>query len=133
MSCIGLIKAINHFDVTQQIRFFTYDVPIIVGETRRYLGDSSTFRVSRSMRGIGYKALQAREQLSTRYQREPTAEQIDMFLDIPREDVVLTMEAVADPVSLYDSVYVNGSDPTQVKDQVSDGRTGDEGWIYRIV
>ena len=133
VGCVGLIKAIDNFDVSQQVRFSTYGVPMIVGEIRRYLRDSSAVRVSRSMRDTAYKVLQAREKLIARDQREPTVEQIARFLDLSREDVVLAMDAVVDPVSLYDPVYADGSESVTVMDQISDGQGGDEGWVDRIV
>ncbi len=133
VGCIGLIKAIDNFDVSQSVRFSTYGVPMIVGEIRRYLRDNSSIRVSRSMRDIAYKVLQAREKLVAREQREPTMDEIARFLDIPRESVVLAMDAVADPVSLFDPVYADGSDSACVMDQVSDSGNSDETWIDRIV
>ena len=133
VGCVGLIKAIDNFDVSQSVRFSTYGVPMIVGEIRRYLRDNSSIRVSRSMRDTAYKVLQAREKLVARDQREPSVDQIARFLDIPREDVVLAMDAVVDPVSLYEPVYSDGSDSACVMDQVSDNGDSDEDWIDRIV
>ena len=133
VGCIGLMKAIDNFDVNQCVRFSTYGVPMIVGEIRRYLRDNSSVRVSRSMRDTAYKVLQAREQLVAREQREPTVEQIARFLDIPREDVVLAMDAVVDPISLYEPIYSEGGDSMCVMDQVSDGGCSDENWIDQIV
>ena len=101
VGCIGLIKAIDNFDIRQPVRFSTYGVPMIVGEIRRYLRDNSTLRVSRSMRDTAYKVLQARERLLRQQQREPTVEQIAAHLGIPREEVVMAMDAIVDPVSLY--------------------------------
>ena len=133
VGCIGLMKAIDNFDVNQCVRFSTYGVPMIVGEIRRYLRDNSSVRVSRSMRDTAYKVLQAREKLVAREQREPTVEQIARFLDIPREDVVLAMDAVVDPISLYEPIYSEGGDSMCVMDQVSDGGCSDENWIDQIV
>jgi len=133
VGCIGLMKAIDNFDVNQCVRFSTYGVPMIVGEIRRYLRDNSSVRVSRSMRDTAYKVLQAREKLVAREQREPTVEQIARFLGIPREDVVLAMDAVVDPISLYEPIYSEGGDSMCVMDQVSDGGCSDENWIDQIV
>ena len=133
VGCIGLIKAIDNFDVEQGVRFSTYGVPMIVGEIRRYLRDNSAIRVSRSMRDTAYRVLQAREKLMRDSQREPTVEQIAKELDIPREEVVFAMDAIMDPVSLYEPVYSdNGGDTLCVMDQVSDRLSSDESWIEQI-
>ena len=130
--CVGLIKAIDNFDVSQNVRFSTYGVPMIIGEIRRYLRDNSAIRVSRSMRDTAYRVLQAREKLQRENQREPTVEQIAKELDIPREEVVFAMDAVVDPVSLFDPVYSDGGDTVCVMDQVRDTRNTDESWLDRI-
>ena len=132
VGCIGLIKAIDNFDVEQGVRFSTYGVPMIVGEIRRYLRDNSAIRVSRSMRDTAYRVLQAREKLMRQSQHEPTVEQIAKELDIPREEVVFAMEAIVDPVSLYEPVYSDGGDALCVMDQVSDRLNTDESWIEQI-
>ena len=132
VGCIGLIKAIDNFDVEQGVRFSTYGVPMIVGEIRRYLRDNSAIRVSRSMRDTAYRVLQAREKLMRESQREPTVEQIAKELDIPREEVVFAMDAIVDPVSLYEPVYSDGGDALCVMDQVSDRTNTDESWIEQI-
>ena len=132
MGCIGLIKAIDNFDITQPVRFSTYGVPMIVGEIRRYLRDNSAIRVSRSMRDTAYRVLQAREKWMAENQREPTVEQIAKVLDIPREEVVFAMDAIVDPVSLYEPIYDSGGDAICVMDQVSDRRNTDEKWIEHI-
>lgn len=132
VGCIGLIKAIDNFDVEQGVRFSTYGVPMIVGEIRRYLRDNSAIRVSRSMRDTAYRVLQAREKLMRDSQREPTVEQIAKELDIPREEVVFAMDAIVDPVSLYEPVYSDGGDALCVMDQVSDRLSSDESWIEQI-
>ena len=133
VGCIGLLKAIANFDTTKDVRFSTYGVPMIVGEIRRYLRDNSAVRVSRSMRDTAYKVLQAREKLLAENQREPTVEQIARYLDIPREDVVFAMDAIVDPVSLYEPVYADGGgDAVCVMDQVRDERNSDESWLDRI-
>ena len=132
VGCIGLIKAIDNFDITQPVRFSTYGVPMIVGEIRRYLRDNSAIRVSRSMRDTAYRVLQAREKLMAENQREPTVEQIAQILGIPREEVVFSMDAIVDPVSLYEPIYDSGGDAICVMDQVSDRRNTDEKWIEHI-
>ena len=132
VGCVGLIKAIDNFDVNQPVKFSTYGVPMIVGEIRRYLRDNSAIRVSRSMRDTAYRVLQAREQLMSENQKEPTVEQIAKVLDIPREEVVFAMDAIVDPVSLYEPIYDSGGDAICVMDQVSDRRNTDEKWIEHI-
>lgn len=132
VGCIGLIKAIENFDLSLDVRFSTYGVPMIVGEVRRYLRDNSAIRVSRSTRDTAYRVLQAREQLLRENQREPTVEEIARALDIPREEVVFAMDAMADPVSLYDPVYSDGGDTVCVMDQVGDEKNTAEGWLEQI-
>ena len=132
VGCVGLIKAIDNFDISQPVRFSTYGVPMIVGEIRRYLRDNSAIRVSRSMRDTAYKVLQVRDRLLAESQREPTVEQIARELGIPREDVVFAMDAIVDPVSLYEPVYSDGGDTTCVMDQIGDTRNTDENWTDRI-
>ena len=132
VGCIGLMKAIDNFDINQPVRFSTYGVPMIVGEIRRYLRDNSAIRVSRSMRDTAYKVLQAREKLMENSQREPTVEQIAQYLDIPREDVVFAMDAIVDPVSLYEPIYSDGGDAICVMDQVKDTDNTDENWIEQL-
>ena len=132
VGCIGLMKAIDNFDVTQNVRFSTYGVPMIIGEIRRYLRDDSAIRVSRSMRDTAYRVLQAREQLSAQNQKEPTVEQIADRIGIPREDVVMAMEAIVDPVSLYDPIYADGADAMCVMDQIKDSANTDELWIEHL-
>ncbi len=132
VGCVGLIKAIDNFDVSQNVRFSTYGVPMIIGEIRRYLRDNSAVRVSRSTRDTAYRVLQAREKLLREQQREPTVEQIAQELGIPREEVVFAMDAVSDPVSLFDPVYSDSGDTVTVMDQVRDTRNTDEDWLDRI-
>lgn len=132
VGCVGLIKAIDNFDISQNVRFSTYGVPMIIGEIRRYLRDNSAIRVSRSMRDTAYRVLQAREKLQRENQREPTVEQIAKELGIPREEVVFAMDAVVDPVSLFDPVYSDGGDTVCVMDQVRDTRNTDENWLDQI-
>ena len=132
VGCIGLIKAIDNFNVDLDVRFSTYGVPMIIGEIRRYLRDNSAMRVSRSMRDTAYKVLQTKEKFLSEHQREPTVEQIARELGIPREDVVFAMDAIVDPVSLYEPVYSDGGDTTCVMDQIGDTRNTDENWTDRI-
>lgn len=132
VGCVGLIKAIDNFDISQPVKFSTYGVPMIVGEIRRYLRDNSAIRVSRSMRDTAYRVLQVRDRFLSENQREPTVEQIAKELDIPREEVVFAMDAIVDPVSLYEPVYSDGGDAVCVMDQVSDNRNTDENWTDLI-
>nr|WP_325196445.1 RNA polymerase sporulation sigma factor SigG [uncultured Oscillibacter sp.] len=132
VGCVGLIKAIDNFDINQPVKFSTYGVPMIIGEIRRYLRDNSAIRVSRSMRDTAYRVLQVRDRLIAENQREPTVEQIAKELDIPREEVVFAMDAIVDPVSLYEPVYSDGGDAICVMDQVRDSKNTDENWTDRI-
>ncbi len=132
IGCIGLIKAIDNFDISQQVKFSTYGVPMIIGEVRRYLRDNSSLRVSRSMRDTAYRVLQAREALINRNQREPSVEQIAQELGIKREEVVFAMEAVTEPLSLYEPVFSGSGDTIYVMDQVSDTKNTDERWTEKI-
>ena len=132
VGCVGLLKAIDNFDISQNVRFSTYGVPMIIGEIRRYLRDNSSIRVSRSMRDTAYRVLQAREKLQREQQREPTVEQIARELGIPREEVVFAMDAVCDPVSLFEPIYSDSGDAVCVMDQVRDSRNTDEDWLEQI-
>ena len=132
VGCIGLIKAIDHFNTDLDVRFSTYGVPMIVGEIRRYLRDNSAVRVSRSMRDTAYKVLQAKERYLSQHQKEPTIEELARLVDIRREEVVLALDAIVDPVSLYDPVYSDGGDPICVMDQVKDNKNTDEQWLEHI-
>ena len=132
VGCVGLIKAIDNFDINQPVRFSTYGVPMIIGEIRRYLRDNSAIRVSRSMRDTAYRILQVRERLIAETQRDPTIEQIAKELNIPRQEVVFAMDAIVDPVSLYEPVYSDGGDAICVMDQVRDTHNTDEHWTDRI-
>ena len=132
VGCVGLLKAIDNFDISQNVRFSTYGVPMIIGEIRRYLRDNSSIRVSRSMRDTAYRVLQARERLQREQQREPTVEQIAHELGIRREEVVFAMDAVCDPVSLFEPIYSDGGDTMCVMDQVRDTKNTDEDWLEQI-
>lgn len=131
VGCIGLIKSIDNFDLSQNVRFSTYAVPMIIGEIRRYLRDNNAIRISRSTRDTAYRAMQAKEQLLSELHREPTVEEIAKRLDIPREDVVLALEAIVDPVSLYEPVYNDGGDTIFILDQVGDCND-DRNWLNEI-
>ena len=132
VGCVGLLKAIDNFDISQNVRFSTYGVPMIIGEIRRYLRDNSAIRVSRSMRDTAYRVLQAREKLQREQQREPTVEQIAHELGIRREEVVFAMDAVCDPVPLFEPIYSDGGDAMCVMDQVRDNKNTDEDWLEQI-
>lgn len=132
VGCIGLIKAIDNFDVTQNVKFSTYAVPMIIGEIRRYLRDNNSIRVSRSLRDIAYKALQAKEKLTSRNAKEPSIEEIAKELGVPKEEVVFALDAIQDPVSLFEPVYHDGGDAIYVMDQVSDKKNHDENWLEEI-
>ncbi len=131
VGCIGLIKSIDNFDLSQNVRFSTYAVPMIIGEIRRYLRDNNAIRISRSMRDVAYRAMQAKEALLAELSREPTIEEIAQRLDLPREEVVLALEAIVDPISLYEPVYNDGGDTIFVMDQVGDSND-DRNWLDEI-
>jgi RNA polymerase sporulation-specific sigma factor len=132
VGCIGLMKAIDNFDLGQNVKFSTYAVPMIIGEIRRYLRDNNPIRVSRSLRDIAYKALQVRDTLTNRHSREPTIHEISEVLNVPKEDVVFALDAIQDPVSLFEPVYQDGGDPIFVMDQLSDDKTKDMQWVEEI-
>ena len=130
---IGLVKAVDRFDREQfEVRFSTYGVPLILGEVRRFLRDSSSLRVSRSMRDVAYRVLQTREQYAKEHQREPTLDEIAKLLDLKREDVVCALDAISDPVSLYEPVYSDGGDTVCVMDQVRDDKNTDDKWLEHL-
>ena len=132
VGCIGLIKAIDNFNTDLDVRFSTYGVPMIIGEIRRYLRDNSSVRVSRSMRDTAYRVLQAKEKFISEHQREPSIEGIAKLLELKREDVVFALDAILDPVSLYEPVYSDGGDTICVMDQVKDSKNTDESWLEHI-
>ena len=129
--CMGLIKATDGFDPARGLRFSTYAVPMIIGEIRRYLRDNNSIRISRSMRDTAYKAMQMKEQLTAEQSREPTVEEIAARLELPREQVVLALESIVEPVSLYEPVYADGGDTIYVMDQVGD-HNDDRNWLDEI-
>lgn len=132
VGCIGLIKAIDNFDTSQGVKFSTYAVPMIIGEIRRYLRDNNSIRVSRSLRDIAYKALQAKERLTGKNLKEPTIPEIAQELQIPKEEVVFALDAIQDPISLFEPVYHDGGDAIYVMDQVGDEKNSDENWLESI-
>ncbi len=132
VGCIGLIKSIDNFDTSLNVRFSTYAVPMIIGEIRRYLRDNNSIRVSRSLRDIAYKALQAKERLTAQNEKEPTVSDIAKAIGMEKEDVVFALDAIQDPVSLYEPVYNDGGDAIFVMDQIGDDKNNDENWIEEI-
>ena len=132
IGCIGMIKAIDNFDLSQNVQFSTYAVPMILGEIKRYLRDNNSIRVSRSMRDTAYKAIYTKEKLTKSKQKEPTINEIASEIGVPKEDIVLALEAVQTPVSLYEPVYNDGGDTLYVLDQVSDKKDCEENWVRRI-
>lgn len=132
VGCIGLIKAIDNFDLSQNVKFSTYAVPMIIGEIRRYLRDNNAIRVSRSLRDTAYKALQIRDQLINKNSKEPTVSEIAKELNIPREEVVFALDAIQDPISLFEPIYHDSGDAIFVMDQVSDEKSEDEVWLEGI-
>ena len=131
VGCIGLIKSIDNFDVTQNVRFSTYAVPMIIGEIRRYLRDNNSIRVSRSIKDTAYKAMQVKERLSAEKQTEPTVQEIAAELGLPQEDVVIALEAVSDPISLYEPVFSESGDTIYMMDQIGDNND-DRNWLDEI-
>lgn len=128
---IGLIKAIDNFDPNLDVRFSTYGVPMIIGEIRRYLRDNNSVRVSRSMRDTAYRAMQIKEELTNKNNREPTVEEIAKIMEVPKETVVLALEAIVEPVSLYEPVFSDGNDTIYVMDQIGD-KNDDSTWLEEI-
>ncbi len=134
VGCIGLVKAVDNFDIDKEVMFSTYAVPMIVGEVRRYLRDSAAVRISRSVRDLAYKSLGARDELAAKLDRDPTPEEIAAHLGVSREQVAYAMEAIVEPISLYEPVYTEGGDSLYVIDQLSDtsSDSSDESWLENI-
>lgn len=132
IGCIGLMKAIDNFDVTVGVKFSTYAVPMIIGEIRRYLRDNSSYRIPRSLRDIAYKAMQAKEHLAAAKQKEPSLDEIAAESGIPKEDIVYALDAIQTPLSLFDPVYTDGGDTLYVMDQISDKKNKEENWVEDI-
>ncbi|MBQ8195725.1 MAG: RNA polymerase sporulation sigma factor SigG [Oscillospiraceae bacterium] len=131
VGCIGLIKAIDNFDITQPVKFSTYAVPMIQGELRRYLRDNTPVRVSRSIRDLAYRAMQAKEQLTIKHGNEPTIEAVAKEIGVPRQDVVIALEAISEPISLYEPVFSESGDTIYVLDQLGD-HNDDDNWLDEI-
>ena len=132
IGCIGLIKSIDNFDLSHNVRFSTYAVPMIIGEIRRYLRDNNSIRVSRSLRDIAYKALQAREELIYKNSKEPNIMEIAAVLGIPKEDIVFALEAIQEPISLFEPVFHDSGDPIFVMEQIKDEKEEDRFWVRDI-
>jgi len=132
VGCIGLIKSIDNFDLSQNVKFSTYAVPMIIGEIRRYLRDNNSIRVSRSLRDTAYKALQIRNKLENVKFKEPSVEEIAKEMGVKRQEVVFALDAIQDPVSLFESVYHDDGDAIYVMDQVKDEKSADETWMEGI-
>lgn len=131
VGCIGLIKSIDNFDIAQNVKFSTYAVPMIIGEIRRYLRDNNAIRISRSIKDTAYRAMQVKEQLINKNQKEPTVSEIAAELNIPREDVVIALESIVEPLSLYEPVFSDAGDTIYVLDQVGD-KNDDRNWLDEI-
>lgn len=132
IGCVGLIKAIDNFDLSQNVMFSTYAVPMIIGEIRRFLRDNSQIRVSRSLRDTAYKAIYAKEKLMKEKQKEPTINEIAAEIGIEKEDIVYALDAIQSPVSLYEPVYSDGGDTLYVMDQISDSKNVEENWVSSL-
>ena len=134
VGCIGLVKAVDNFNVELDVKFSTYAVPMIIGEIRRYLRDNNSIRISRSVRDLAYKALQAREEIAREKESDPTLEDIAARLGEKKESVVRAMEAIIEPISLYEPVFnEGGGDAVYVIDQISDANSSEEIWLENIV
>lgn len=132
IGCIGLMKAIDNFDVTQDVKFSTYAVPMIIGEVRRYLRDNNAIRVSRSLRDIAYKAIYTKEAIMKKQDKEPTLEEISEVIDVPAEDISFALDAIQSPVSLYEPVYSEGGDTLYIMDQISDKKNRESSWVEHL-
>ena len=131
VGCIGLMKSVENFDLSQNVRFSTYAVPMIIGEIRRYLRDNNSVRVSRSLRDMAYKAMQAKEQFVAKHDREPRVEELAEILQCKKEDITLALEAIVEPISLFEPVYSEGGDTIYVMDQIGD-HNDDNDWLEEI-
>lgn len=132
IGCIGLMKSIDHFDVTMNVKFSTYAVPMIIGEVRRYMRDNNSIRVSRSVRDTAYKAIYAKEAMMKESEKEPTIEEVAQKIGIKAENIVLALDAIQNPVSLYEPVYGDGTDTLHIMDQISDKKNKEDSWIEKI-
>ncbi|MBE5963756.1 MAG: RNA polymerase sporulation sigma factor SigG [Lachnospiraceae bacterium] len=132
IGCIGLIKAIDNFDITQNVKFSTYAVPMIIGEIKRYLRDNNSIRISRSIKDTAYKAIYAKENLMKKSSKEPTITEIATEIGVSKEDVALALDAIQAPVSLYEPVFNEGGDTLYIMDQISDKNCKEDNWIENI-
>ena len=132
VGCVGLIKAIDNFDITLNVQFSTYAVPMIIGEIRRYLRDNNMVRVSRSVRDLAYKVIQYRDKALKENQKEPTIDEIAKALEVGKEEIAFSLDAIQSPVSLQEPVYNDGSDSLYIMDQISDNKNTEEGWADNI-
>ena len=132
VGCVGLIKAIDNFDLSQNVQFSTYAVPMIIGEVKRYLRDNNSIRVSRSIRDLAYKIIQYKERYTKGHGKEPTVEEIAKELEVSKEDIAFSLDAIQDPVSLQEPVYNDGSESIYIMDQVKDSKNTDELWAEKI-
>lgn len=132
VGCVGLIKAIDNFDLNQNVQFSTYAVPMIVGEVKRYLRDNNSIRVSRSVRDLAYKAIQAKEKITKEKGREPTIEEIAKELNVEKEEIAFSLDAIQDPISLQEPVYNDGAESIFLMDQVKDSKNTDELWTEKM-
>ena len=132
IGCVGLIKAIDNFDLSQNVQFSTYAVPMIIGEIRRYLRDNNSIRVSRSIRDLAYKALQVKESLTKETGKEPTIEQIAKILEVEKEEIAFSLDAIQDPVSLQEPIYKDDSENLYIMDQIRDNKNIDEKWAENL-
>ncbi len=132
VGCVGLLKAIDNFDMSLNLKFSTYAVPMIIGEIRRYLRDNNSIRVSRSLRDIAYRALQVKEEFSKKYNTEPTVEEIASILEVPVKDVSISLDAISETVSLNEPVYNDGSETVRIMDQISDNKASEDNFLEKI-
>ena len=132
IGCVGLIKAVDNFDLSHKVKFSTYAVPMIIGELRRYLRDNTPIRVSRSLRDIAYKTLKAKEEYINLHSKEPTLDELSKIIDVPKVDIVFALEAIQDPMSLFEPAYTDGTDTLYIMDQVKDKKNTDESWLEEI-
>ena len=132
VGCVGLIKAIDNFDLSQNVQFSTYAVPMIIGEIKRYLRDNNSIRVSRSVRDLAYKSMQFKEKFTKEHGKEPTIEQIAKELGVTKEEIALSFDAIQDPVSLQEPVYNDGTENIYIMDQVKDSKNTDEAWTEKM-
>ncbi len=132
VGCVGLLKAIDNFDISLNLKFSTYAVPMIIGEIRRYLRDNNSIRVSRSLRDIAYHALQVREELTRKFNREPSVEEVATNLDMPVKNVAIALDAISDTVSLNEPVYNDGSETVRIMDQISDHKSNEDSFLEKL-